>query len=219
MAVKEKLDEHLYSIWDLIKTMAEDHRIRSDDLDAFNQAFRLLKDQIDLLMKAVKSMEHDAKRVCRIEREYNENKYKMEVCLEICGMTKKGIKHLMDFPTCFLELVLTLRHESGNPILNERDLFWLDIKWDELNLYIENDIESFSQAKFLKQTYFQVNDLKVKEQLKKTMEWYKVNLAYLKSKLGREVDEQELINLITNHYYEILRHCTAEEIKWINQNR
>lgn len=149
------------------------------------------------------------------EDAYYIHKRKMEICLELCGMTKEDIKYIMEFPMCFLELALAIMYNSEYSQLNI-NLSWLDTLWDKIKLQLENDFESFSEAKFLKQTYYQVNDSKVKDQLKMAMEWYAKELVYLKSELGKEINKEDLINLIKNHYYELSRQCTTEEIKRVN---
>lgn len=212
MNLKDEISEHVKSIGVIFFLLAQDRRIHNVELDDFNQSFRMLQEKIDLLFETVTSWMIEAERVCKIEREQIAFKHKMEICLELCGMTKSGIRHLMNFPTRFLELAWAIRFSEGTPLLTETDICWLNTLWDRLNIHIENDIESFSQAKFFKQTYFQVNDSKVKELIILVMKKYKDDLAYLKSKLGKEVGEKELRNLITNQWYEVFRNYTAKEI-------
>lgn len=210
MEIRREIPKHFGKIRSIIMIMAQDRRIRSNELDDLNQTLRKLTEQVDALINATENMEQEAKRIIELKNGHAAIIHKMAICLELSGVSKVGIKHLMSFPTCFLELALALRVRKGSALETERDFLWLTSLWQELSLQIENDLESFQQANFLKQIYYQTRDPALKNQTIQAMNTYVEDLAYLKSKLGKEIEEKELLNLITNHWYEAYRHYTTQ---------
>ena len=209
MVIRREILKHFEKIRSIIMILAQDRRIRSNELDDLNQTLRRLTEQVDALINATESMEMEASGIIELKNDHTATKYKMGVCLELCGVSKVGIKYLMSFPTCFLELALVLRLRKGRALETERDFLWLTSLWQGFRLHIENDMESFQQANFLKQIYSQTRDPVLKNQTIQVMKTYVEDLAYLKSKLGKEIEEKELLNLITNHWYEAYRHYTT----------
>ncbi len=211
LEAKKEISLKLGKIWSVINNLAQERRIRSDELDDFNQAYGKLDNLIDTLFQAVEMMEKEASGVELLKAEHATHKYKMELCLELCGMTKKGIDHMMNYPICFLEMALTRRIKEGKPLESDLDFYWLDQQWNVINIHIENDLDSFKQANFFKKLYHKTTNSELKKSTIGVMNVYAKDLFYLKSKLGKEVDETELLNTITTHWYEEYRNCTATE--------
>jgi len=209
--LRPQIPIHLGKIRSIIFNMAQDRRIGSAELEDFNQTLRRLTDQFDMLIDATECMEREAKGIADLKIEYAAIKYKMELCLELCGVSKKGIRQLMSYPTDFLELTLSIRKRKGIALETEGDFLWLASFWVGLNSQIESDVDSFRHANFLKQIYSKASDPLVKERVIRMMKGYAEELAHLKSKLGKEINESELVNLIRNHWYELYRHNTSEK--------
>jgi hypothetical protein len=209
--IRNHIPMHLGKIRSIIFNMAQERRIRSAELDDLNQTLRSLSEQFDIMIEATECMEREAKGIAKLKSEHADIKYKMEVCLELSGMSKVGIRHLMGYPTCFLELALALRVRKGIALEREVDFLWLTNLWQGLSSQIENDMDSFRHANFLKQIYSQESDPLVKQQVVRMMNGFAEELAYLRTKLGKDMDESELLNLIRNHWYELYRHNTSEK--------
>lgn len=211
LEVKREIIRKLGKIWSIINNMSQERRINSEELDDFNQAYRKLSDQIDTIIIAVESMELEASQVAKLKCQHIAKLQKMEICLELCGMSKKGIDDMMNFPTEFLEMVLSIRQNEGKPLETDQDFYWLDLIWNGINLQIKNDFESFNQAIFFKKLYYDANSPEQKKMIINMMKNYAKDLDYIGSKLGKDIEERELINIITNHWYELYRNNTTIE--------
>lgn len=211
LEAKKEISLKLGKIWSVINNLAQERRIRSDELDDFNQAFSKLDTLVDALFQAVEMMEKEASAVELLKAEHAARIYKMELCLELCGMSKKGIDCMMNYPTGFLEMVMSMRLKEGKPLETDRDFYWLDQLWSGVNIQIENDLDSFNQANFFKKLYHETTNSELKRSTLTVMNGYAKDLFYLKSLLGKEVNETELKNTITSHWYEEYRNCTAIE--------
>lgn len=209
--VKKEILLKLGKIWSVINNLAQERRIRSEELDDFNQAYCKLDNLVDALFQAVEMLEKEASGVELLKLEHAAIRNKLELCLELCGMSKKGIEHLMNYPIGFLEMAFALRLREGKPLETDRDFIWLDQLWKAINMQIENDIDSFKQANFFKKLYHEATNQDQKRMTIKVMNDYARDLVYLRSKLGKEVDERDLLNTITTHWYEEYRNCTAIE--------
>jgi hypothetical protein len=210
LEAKKEISLKLGKIWSVINNMAQERRIRSEELEDFNQAYRKLTEHVNTLIAAVESMNQEASEVEKLKLQHAEKLHKMEICLELCGISKNGIDDMMNFPSEFLELVLDIRLKEGKPLETDLDFIWLDLIWKGINLRISNDFESFKQAIFFKKLYHETTSPEQRKMTIKVMNEYAKDLQYLKSKLGKEVDETELTNTITNHWYELYRHNTSE---------
>lgn len=208
---KKKISLKLGKIWSVINNLAQERRIRSEELDDFNQAFRKLNELIDTLFLAVEMMEKEASGVELLKMDHAAKRNKLELCLELCGMSKKGIDHMMNYPIGFLEMALALRLREGKPLETDRDFNWLDQLWKAINMQIENDIDSFKQANFFKKLYHETNSAELKKSTLSVMNGYAKDLFYLNQKLGKEVDETELLNTITTHWYEQYKNYPSTE--------
>lgn len=213
LEVKKGILQKLGKIWSVINNMAQERRINSDELDDFNHAFRKLSDLVNTLIISFESMEHEAAGVENLKQQHMDRLQKMEICLELCGMSKKGLYSMMNYPSAFLELALSIRMNEGKPLESDIDFYWLDLMWKGLNLQISNDFESFKQAAFYKNLYHEATIQEQKKVIIGIMNNYAKDLDYLSSKLGKEIDEKELMNIITTHWYEFYRHNTSIENK------
>ncbi len=211
LEAKKEISLKLGKIWSVINNLAQERRIRSDELDDFNQAYAKLDNLIDTLFQAVEILDKEASGVELLKAEHAAHRHKMELCLELCGMTKKGIDSMMNYPIGFLEMALAMRLKEGKPLETDRDFYWLDLLWRDINIQIENDFSSFKQANFFKKLYHETTSTGIKENTIEIMNVYAKDLFYLKSKLGKEVDELELRNTITSYWYEQYRNIPASE--------
>lgn len=209
LEAKREIFLKLGKIWSLINNMAQERRINSEELDDFNQAFRKLSDNVNAVITAFESMELEASEVDQLKLHNSDKLQKMEICLELCGMSKKGIDDMMDFPIEFLETVLAIRMKQGKPLETDIDFMWVDLIWRDINLQIDIDLDSFKQANFLKNLYYKATGPKQREITIRMMKGYAEDLEYLRSKLGKEIDEKELMKIITTHWHEIYRHNTS----------
>lgn len=207
---KNEIRLKLGKIWSVVNNLAQERRIRSDELDDFNQAYSKLDNLIDTLFQAVEMLEKEASGVELLKAEHTAKLHKMELCLELCGMSKKGIDDMMNFPSKFLEMVLAIRQNEGKPLETDLDFIWLDLIWKGINLQISNDFESFKQANFFKKIYHETTSPEQRRMTINVMNEYAKDLQYLRSKLGKEIDEKELMSTITNHWYELYRYTTSE---------
>jgi predicted DNA-binding transcriptional regulator AlpA len=210
MESKKEIVLRFGKIRSIIYNMAQDRRIRSDELDDFNQTYRKLNELVESLFLTVEMMEKEFSKVKLLKLEFTASKYKMELCLELCGMSKSGIDHMMSLPIGFLEVAMAIRLSKGKPLETDFDFYWLDQLWSGINIQIDNDIDSFRQARFFKKLYHETSNTDLKKSTLTMMNGYAKDLFYLKSKLGKEVDEKELKNSITNHWYELYRHITTD---------
>ena len=211
LEAKKEISLKLGKIWSVINNLAQERRIRSDELDDFNQAYGKLDELIDTLFQAFESMEKEASGVELLKAEHATHNYKMELCLELCGMSKNGIDHMINYPIGFIEMALSRRLKEGKPLETDRDFIWLDQLWKAINMQIENDLDSFKQANFFKKLYHETTNTELRKRTIVVIIGYAKDLFYLKSKLGKEVDELELLKSITTHWYEEYRNCTATE--------
>jgi len=211
LEVKKEILMKLGKIWTVINNLAQERRIRSEELDDFNQAYRKLTDHVYTLITAFESMELEASGVEQLKQEHAAKLHKLEICLELCGMSKKGISDMMTFPSDFLEIVLALRLKKGKPLETDHDFYWLDFIWKGINLQISNDLEAFKQATFFKKLYHETTSPEQRKMTIKVMNGYAEDLEYLRSKLGKDIDENELLEIITNHWYELYRYNTTIE--------
>lgn len=211
LATKKEISQQMGKIHSVIFNMAQERRIRSEELDDFNQAYRRLIEKADSLLMTVELMEQEALDIDRIKKAHIAQFSKMAICLELCGMTKAGIRQLMDFPMNFLELAMTLRLRMGKGLETDHDFIWLNNLWKSLAIQIENDLESFKEADFFKKLYSEAEETEIKNKALDIMRVYAENLHYLKSKLGKEANEKEIKNFITLYWYENYRHNTTEE--------
>ena len=210
LEAKKEISLKLGKIWSVINNMAQERRIRSEELEDFNQAYRKLTEHVNTLITAVESMNQEASEVEKLKLQHAEKLHKMEICLELCGISKNGIDDMMNFPSEFLELVLDIRLKEGKPLETDLDFIWLDLIWKGINLRISNDFDSFKQAIFFKKLYHETTSPEQRKMTIKVMNEYAKDLQYLRSNLGKEIDEKELTNTITNHWYELYRHNTTE---------
>lgn len=210
LEAKKEISLKLGKIWSVINNMAQERRIRSEELEDFNQAYRKLTEHVNTLITAFESMNQEASEVEKLKLQHAEKLHKMEICLELCGISKNGIDDMMNFPSEFLELVLDIRLKEGKPLETDLDFIWLDLIWKGINLRISNDFDSFKQAIFFKKLYHETTSPEQRKMTIKVMNEYAKDLQYLRSKLGKEIDEKELTNTITNHWYELYRHNTTE---------
>lgn len=209
MNSKKEIELKLSKIRSIIFNLAQEHRIKSEELDDFNQAFRKLNELFDSVFLSVELMENEASEIQQLKANHANKIHKLELCLELLGMSKKGIDALMNYPSDFIELALSIRINEGKPVETEIDFWWIDQLWKGINQHIENDLESFNQALFFKNMYHQLNTYELKQLLVSTMNEYAKDLSYLKKYLGKQVDENELRNTITQHWYESYRHNTT----------
>lgn len=211
LEAKKEIRLKMGKIWSVINNMAQERRINSEELDDFNQAYRKLSDHVNTLITAFESIEFEASLIDRLKKQHAAKLQKMEICLELCGMSKKGIDDMMNFPYDFLETVLAIRRMQGKPLETDIDFVWVDMLWRGINTQIDNDLDSFRQANFFKNLYHETTGNKQKRITIELMNDYAKDLEYLGSKLGKEIDENELMKIITNHWYELYRHNTTIE--------
>lgn len=211
LEAKKQILLKLGKIWTIINNLAQERRIRSEELDDFNQAYGKLNTLVDTLFQAIEMLEKEASGVEQLKADNTDQRHKMELCLELCGMSKKGIDYMMNYPIDFLEMALIRRLKEGKPLETDRDFYWLDQLWNGVNIQIENDIDSFKQANFFKKLYHETNNAELKKSTLSVMNGYSKDLFYLNQKLGKEVDETELLNTITTHWYEQYKNYPSTE--------
>ncbi len=212
LEAKNQISLKLGKIWSVINNLAQERRIRSDELDDFNQAFRKLSEMLDSVFLSIELMEKESLEIKQLKIDHSNKIHIMELCLELLGMSKNGVDYLSKFPPEFIETALSIRINEGKPIETEIDFWWLDQLWNEINRKIENDLESFNQAMFFKKMYHQLNTSELKQLVVKSMNQYAKDLSHLGKYLGKQVDENKLQNLIAAHWYEYYRHNTTSKI-------
>lgn len=209
---KNEIKNSMGKIWFVINTLAQERRIKSNELDDFNQAYGNLNKLIETMFQTVDLMEIEALALDAMKSEHCEIRRKMELCLELLGMTKKGIDQMVSYPVDFLEMSLAVRLKEAKPLENDLDFYWLDQLWNWINVQIGNDLDSFKQANFFKKLYQDSNSPDIKKRTLTLMNGYAKDLYYLKSLLGKEVEETEVINQITNFWYEQYRNNSTGRI-------
>lgn len=209
---KNEIKNSMGKIWFVINTLAQERRIKSNELDDFNQAYGHLNKLIETMFQTIELMESEALLLDAIKSEHREIRCKMELCLELLGMSKKGIDQMVSYPVDFLEMAMAVRLKEAKPLENDLDFYWLDQLWNRINIQIDNDLDNFNQANFFKQLYHDSNSPDVKKRTLALMNGYAKDLYYLKSLLGKEVEETEVINQIKNFWYEHYRNNSTGRI-------
>lgn len=199
-------------IWFVINTLAQERRIKSNELDDFNQAYGNLNKLIETMVQTIDLMESEALALDEMKSEQREIRRKMELCLELLGLTKKGIDQMVSYPVDFLEMAIAVRLKEAKPLENDLDFYWIDQLWNGIKVQIDNDLDSFKQANFFKKLYHDSNSPDIKKRTLTLMNGYAKDLYYLKSLLGKEVEETEVINQITNFWYEQFRNNSTGRI-------
>jgi hypothetical protein len=190
----------LMKIRSIVFNMAQEGRITNAELEDYNQAaanaFEALEDFRFLLRKNA-----EEKKVAYQARDKAlSNQKKLQVIIEMLGLTREGVKQMINFPLRFLNSVNKALINYNSTLETEEDFRCIEQAWHWLRRNINTDKRNISTIKLQKKLYESEHE-EVKELAREIMQQVGAQSGHIVDGLRQGKEFEELKPAIEKHWY------------------
>lgn len=203
MDAEKKISDGLGKIKSIFWNLSGDKRIKSEELDDFNQAMTKVWDAKIDYDCAIGSLTETERRTLKTVDELALREMKLKILCEVLGMHRRGMERWTEYPIRFITIVNSNLRKANQPIYSENYFEAIDLKWRWLNGMINRDLHNIEMVWTMKEVYSNGGQ-EVKEKSAEILKMLYDDISYMESDIRAGKTIQEMKKKVIEHWYERL---------------